>query len=217
MLDIMKIYFDGCSWTAGGELSNPKKHRYSKVLCEKLEAEEHNIARSGSSNDRIVRNLLIENNIEEYDLAVIQMTFPARFEIYNGGRWRNVNYSGVIHDIRIGKEPDKSKALWRTPFADFWMQFYREVYHPIMGQTNEHINYITIKNHCKVHNVPLIIATCLGKEGDPFHTRDRFEGPSVLEYDLNMAHIKYPRKPLGHPDEEGHRMIAEDLYKLCKK
>ena len=63
----MKIYFDGCSWTRGAELQNPEEERYSKLLCNELGAEETNLAVSGGSNDRIVRNLLVENNIEDYE------------------------------------------------------------------------------------------------------------------------------------------------------
>ena len=73
----MKIYFDGCSWTKGAELENPEEERYSKLICNHLGAEETNLSMSGGSNDRIVRQLLVEINIEEYDLAIIQMTFPA--------------------------------------------------------------------------------------------------------------------------------------------
>ena len=76
----MKIYFDGCSWTQGTELENQEEERYSKLICNHLGAEENNLGYGGGSNDRIVRNLLVENNIEKYDAAFIQMTFPARTE-----------------------------------------------------------------------------------------------------------------------------------------
>ena len=43
---------------------------------------------SGGSNDRIVRNMLVNKKLEEYDLAVIEMTFPARTEYYSGITWK---------------------------------------------------------------------------------------------------------------------------------
>ena len=89
----MKIYFDGCSWTKGLELNNPEEERYSKLVCDEVGAEETNFAMHGGSNDRIIRNLIVENNIEEYDYAVIQMTFPARTE-YLDDKWRYVNPCG---------------------------------------------------------------------------------------------------------------------------
>ena len=46
----MKIYFDGCSWTEGAELSQPQEERYSKLICDKLGAEETNLALGGGGN-----------------------------------------------------------------------------------------------------------------------------------------------------------------------
>ena len=68
----MKIYFDGCSRTWGGELENREQERFSSLICKKLDAEEYNISRGGASNERIVRQLLVENDITDYDLAIIQ-------------------------------------------------------------------------------------------------------------------------------------------------
>ena len=86
----MKIYFDGCSWTKGEELIHEEQERYSKLICDDLGAEETNLSIKGGSNNRIVRNLLVENNIEDYDLAIIQMTFPVRTEYFDKD-WVRVN------------------------------------------------------------------------------------------------------------------------------
>ena len=55
----MKIYFDGCSWTWGAELKDPYQSRYSKIISDKLGAEEYNISKCGASNNRITRQLLV--------------------------------------------------------------------------------------------------------------------------------------------------------------
>ena len=59
----MKIYFDGCSWTEGAELKDPHQSRYSKIICDKLGAEEYNISKSGAGNDRMVRQLLVDHKL----------------------------------------------------------------------------------------------------------------------------------------------------------
>ena len=93
----MKIYFDGCSWTKGGNLNNKLEERFSRLVSDHFGAEETNLASSGGSNDKIIRNLIVESNIEEYDLAVIQMTYPARTEYYSGiPRQKKVFLSGWI-------------------------------------------------------------------------------------------------------------------------
>jgi len=44
----MKIYFDGCSYTAGENyLSDYKEQRYSARVAKHFGAEEHNFARGG--------------------------------------------------------------------------------------------------------------------------------------------------------------------------
>ena len=40
----MKIYFDGCAKTYGAAVQHNIKQRYSTLLCDKLGAEEYNIA-----------------------------------------------------------------------------------------------------------------------------------------------------------------------------
>ena len=57
----MKIYFDGCSWTWGAELEDPYQSRFSKIISDKLGAEEYNISKRGASNHRIVRQLLVDH------------------------------------------------------------------------------------------------------------------------------------------------------------
>ena len=59
----MKVYFDGCSWTNGAELDHPEQERFSKLICDEFGAEETNLSIKGGSNDRIVRNLLVEHNM----------------------------------------------------------------------------------------------------------------------------------------------------------
>ena len=81
-MDLKRVYFDGCSWTRGSELEHPEEERFSRLLSQHYNFEELNLGKSGGSNDRIVRNLIAENNIVFYDLAIIQMTLPARTEFY---------------------------------------------------------------------------------------------------------------------------------------
>ena len=202
----MKIYFDGCSWTQGAELENEEEERFSKLLCNELGAEETNLAIGGGSNDRIVRNLLIEHNIEDYDLAIIQMTYPARTEYYNDNsvhahkKWVRVNpkqsYSTSMYEkianfqLKEGKFSEK-KAFWR--------EYYTDVTNQEFFDNKEKIHFQTIKNHCEVKKVPLILLTIN-------------QWTQTTAYQLNL-----PRKQAftyhryGHPTKETHRLIADDL------
>ena len=81
----MKIYFDGCSNTYGAELAKPECSRYSKIVSEHFGAEEHNVSRRGSSDKRMMRNLL-ETDLEPYDYIIVQLTCKNRTEFYDDNR-----------------------------------------------------------------------------------------------------------------------------------
>lgn len=89
----MKIYFDGCAKTGGYSRTGRVDDRYPKLLCEKLSAEEYNLAQRNGNNNRIVRNLL-EHNLSDFDLFVIQMTKRNRFEYYDRVErsWISIGY-----------------------------------------------------------------------------------------------------------------------------
>ena len=216
----MRIYFDGCSWTKGAELENLEEERFSRLVCQDFDAEEKNISNSGGSNDRIVRNLLVNKNIEEYDLAVIQMTFPARTEYYSGitykkgvrkSGWKCVNpkynFSVILNEMKqVGL--DSFDALFKSAFTQlkdhkrFWVDYYRTVTTPEFFEMKEKIQKQTIENHCKVKGVPLVICTI-----NPW-TNETF--------DLQMNRNSLPTHHFGHPTKEGHRTLADKIIRTAK-
>jgi len=214
----MKIYFDGCSWTAGAELENKEEERFSKLLCNELGAEETNLAISGGSNDRIVRNLLVEHNIEDYDLAVIQMTFPVRTEFYHYGKapakgerwikqprhvkddWTKVspknNYNKWLHGENGNIERLGEKF---TDHAAFWKYYYLHVTNEKYFETKEKIHYHTIRNSCKI---PLVLLTI-----------NRW---TKLPFDLQLEDgTRHMRHKMGHPTKELHKHFAKEIYSLA--
>ena len=193
----MRIYFDGCSWTEGAELEFPKEERYSKLICDDLGAEETNLSMGGGSNDRIVRNLLVENNIEKYDLAVIQMTFPARTEYWDK-KWIKVsaksNYNKWLH----GENGDIRRIAEKfTDHNKFWKYYYTKVASEKLFGVKEKINFQTIRNHCKVMGVPLILSS--------------INTWSKLYFDYLMKMKREHRAKMGHPNKMGHQIIAKTI------
>jgi len=195
----MKIYFDGCSWTKGSELENPEEERFSKLLCNKLGAEETNLAVSGGSNDRIVRNLLVDKNIEDYDLAVIQMTLPTRTEYYDG-RWIRVN---PPHNSSKPFHQRNSIIKWvdegeRLEHSDFWKYWFMNITNVKYFETKEKIHYHTIRNSCKI---PLVLLTI-----------NRW---TKLSFDLQLENgTRSMKHRYGHPNKEYHKLIANQILQF---
>ena len=213
----MKIYVDGCSYSYGQELKDPEKTRYSTLLGKKIGAEVYNIARCSASNARIVRNLLVENDITKYDLAIIQLTFPERLEYYDPHRvpknkknkgWTNitihnatdVDYGG---DFRAKSREEEIRKGIKPIDKEFWNYYYKNIYQEQYGRAYEQIAHTTIKNHCKVNNVPLALLTS--------------DDSSPLDYTLQLNNGKrYAKAKYRHPNELGHMRIALDLMFIIK-
>jgi hypothetical protein len=183
----MRIYFDGDSFTRGVELINQTENRFSRLISDHYNTQEYNFSDAGACNGAIVRRLVVENNIKEYDLAVIQMTLPVRMEYYDGKQYKNIREKDFVE----------------------WKQFYlKNIYHDKFGSDYEYLYYRAIKDHCNAKGTPLIITTnrSYKRHSTPSNKRTNF--------DLYLDSKEYPRAKKGHPNQEGHRMIADDIIKL---
>tara|TARA_B100000963_G_scaffold164_1_gene172 strand:- start:23615 stop:24244 length:630 start_codon:yes stop_codon:yes gene_type:complete len=208
----MKIYFDGCSMTHGrGYLGEDFKNiRWSKILCNQLGAEEYNISSSGSSNQRILRNLATKNFNEKYDLAVIQLTFPSRTEYYDGEKFKQINshvvrrrdgsYNVAKKGIHGLSREVRNKNNGGSSY--FWEMYFNRIYDDVYGHTIEEMVYNSVKSICKVKNIPLIMLSC-------FRT-------TKLSYDIMILPEIY--EPVSdtnlHPSVSSQISIASDVYNL---
>jgi len=136
----MKIYFDGDSWMNGVGLDEEHRlsQRFSALISKELGAKEYNVSEGSKSNHSIVRHLLLVHDISQYDLAIIQMSFPNRMEYYDK-RWKGTSVT--------------------KPKTEFWRQYYKEVYNETYGSTSERIFAMNIRDHCKANKVKLILVT----------------------------------------------------------
>ncbi len=191
----MKIYFDGSSWMTGVELEDRSK-RYSTLISKHLGAEEYNIASGGASNNQIVRQLVTENDIADYDLAIIQMSMAMRWEFYDDTQKEWVQ----LRPITQPSEKEHKK----------WLRYYYgQMYSDHFGTTYEHMFSQLVRDHCKVKGTPLILLTNRHADGFKYTT-----SPTNFKFDLDISDPKYPRAKGGHPSEEGHLQITEDILKL---
>jgi len=161
----------------------------------------------------MVRQLLVDHkNISEFDLVIIQLTFPSRHEYYDKRkkRFRScTNWSGVakysLEDLaKITWCKDRRDKILNNvkldPIDKVWLDYYRHVYEDEYGDACEDMSATAIRSYCKANNVPLILATVNSKKH------------SKLSYDVYCGDV--PKAGGGHPNEEGHKIIANDLLRL---
>tara|TARA_Y100001973_G_C5132356_1_gene298463 strand:+ start:431 stop:1030 length:600 start_codon:yes stop_codon:yes gene_type:complete len=186
----MKIYFDGDSWTFGSEVE--LHERFSYLLSNHYGVEECNVSVGGASNHRVARQTLVEYNISDYDLAIVQLTLPARSEWCVDDKW---------YQVRPMTRGWKGNTL-KNYVCDYYEKIYSEKY----GNTYEKLFATSIRSHCKVNNVPLILMT--NRTAYPIKYPTTY---CNAEFDVHLADLDLPRAKNKHPSSEGHRMIFEIL------
>ena len=198
----MKIYFDGGSDMNGAELKNRYKTRFSRIISDYFGTIEHNTSMGGADNHRIVRQLLLnKNHISQFDYAIIQMTPRWRTEYHNGRKWERVM-------VPCKKCKPSSKLWLENTLApqkvenEFWRNYFR-IHSDEFFLSNEKMYQITIQSHCKAYGVPLIM---LGRNQS-----------SDLEFDFCFDESWISKAPDGHPNEEGHRQIADRIIGMLTK
>ena len=198
----MRIYFDGGSDMNGAELKNRYKTRFSRIISDYFGTIEYNTSMGGADNHRIVRQLLLnKNHISQFDYAIIQMTPRWRTEYHNGRKWERVM-------VPCKKCKPSSKLWLENTLApqkvenEFWRNYFR-IHSDEFFLSNEKMYQITIQSHCKAYGVPLIM---LGRNQS-----------SDLEFDFCFDESWISKAPDGHPNEEGHRQIADRIIGMLTK
>ena len=185
----MKIYFDGCAKTRGDAIKPYEYNRFTTLLCNKLGAEEYNIARGGSSNRRLVRNLL-EHDLSKYDLFIIQMSKRERLEWYNKTKkeWRNVCTN--ICAPHKGTEKDYSSGK-----KEHFKYYFDRIYTDEMGIIDEKICFSAMKSLLQNKNHVII-----------------FMGNHECSVPVDFSY----RKGKGYHDrfdEKAHKKIYNDIIR----
>lgn len=231
----MKLFTNGCSFTWGAEIIENEclnqesdqftdqhqlfreQHVYPYLLHKKLGTKELvNIAAGASSNAKIVRETLdffinrINNNLPVDDyLAVIQWTGTSRYELYEGkDRWISVFPAGAI-PLQL---PERLTVLQQ-----------RMLDHPLNYELEWHRQIICLSSFFNQHKIKYLFATI-----SKFASDDNFELPegyyrnsiNWLGTDEGSNQVLIDSGliyPWRHPNLEGHKVIADRLYKRLKE
>jgi len=211
----MKIVFSGCSYTWGAELVENDKHRYSKIICDSLQASEVNLAVSGSANEAIFLRLVeyLENHTANY--IVLQLTDVHRISIahvkpgfFSSLNYKSKNSNGLYKSINLkiaqhlyyqGK--DNTEAWYRMTRYKLLML---EVY-----LNSKNIPYvICVKNHDNE------LLTYMNDPCIPDTIKNKF-------YTVGLDKLCYGNRTTGvdsgHPNEQGHKLIAAALRTKLKE
>ena len=162
----------GCSFMNGdaidNEMGKPMHVRPAMVLAKKLNCKEENLARTGSSNDRIFRNIFnwVESNSNpafspnfKNPLIIIGLSGTARYPVWNDFRKQWFD----IQPANVGSYDDRGLSRVNENITDgygnvkdlrFWQEYYiKWIYNSEKENEKLQRNVIMLHHYLKAKNV----------------------------------------------------------------
>lgn len=203
----------GDSFTAGDELTDHYQ-AWPYKLADAIGYEVHNMGQSGCSNNSILRRTLEELAHTHYDLVVIGWSSPGRIE------WKDD--IGIPYDIWPGYPTTRQffkDHPWRADFLSYISQYHNSAY--LYQQYL--IKVISLQSYCKTRNIEYLMMDIkyndyyrsVGKEQHELLEQqidsNRFVG--FKQFGMVELTSNLPYGKGGHPLEQGHKRIANELKK----
>ena len=226
---------NGCSWTWGGGFENlPDNDRLETVwphhLMNLLEFDNNvNLSQGCGSNQRIVRTTLdwiLQQDRETLDntTAVIQWTEPSRYEYYskttepdlsNQWDWDNSddNWALVKAGICIYPPGSRNYHIHIEEFQDSQMRY--KTYSDIEGLYSFITQFTALANIFETYNIKYYYWSALGIPVKYFPNNLKTYASNFNWINIKHNDWYYERisKEDNHPNEYGHRRIAQYIFK----
>ena len=199
----MNIGFAGCSFTYGSELERAEESRWSKLVSERLGANELNFAKPGSSNDEICKNVFEQVNRDQFDFFVIQVTSNIRFSlalhrkvVSIGPTQRHIDeLYNLISKVCFSKYSQYDDSIWHEMTR--WKLIC--LHHYLTNIRMKHM-FVFMSDDQRSRMMSDMMT--------PNSFRNVSSNISLLDYCVECG---YPMGPNRHPLEQGHEGIANDI------
>ena len=125
----MRLYFNGCSFTYGAELTNPEKFSWPTVVAKSINAVFVNDAVSGGSNDRIMYKTIL--NLHDFDFFFVAWTSYTRFTEYNPADNYEVNFLpdlALDPNVHFSDDLKKNYAKYVNYGKSYYADWFNELY-----------------------------------------------------------------------------------------
>jgi lysophospholipase L1-like esterase len=206
----------GDSFTYGDELVDHYQ-AWPYQLADRLGHEVHNMGRSGSSNASILRRTLGELAANHYDLVIIGWTSPGRIE------WKDD--IGIAYNVWPGYPTTTQFCKdhpWRADLINYISQHHNSSY--LYEQYL--IQVISLQSYCQLNNIDYRMISVrhndyYRKVGAEIHEQlalkiDAEKYIGLGEFGMAELTDNLPRGKGGHPLEQGHKRIADEIAKYIR-
>lgn len=208
----MNLVVFGDSWPNGAELKQGEK-TFGKILFELLNAKQYiHCAIGGSSNDRTV--LQLHNFVKTMDTSKEHL---AVFFLTDVSRRSFINEEDEIIDIKIPANVEEEQDILRK-------NWYKYFYSKTQSNFDHCRNILSLQKICRDHNIKDYYIQGWGSAPIDFSGVDQskiypktcaelfgcLEVGDEFHIDRGNQYIT-PNK--SHPNQQGHVLIAQTLYK----
>jgi hypothetical protein len=238
----MIIYANGCSFTHGDELTDPKEHAWPVILSNKLKAKICNDACPGGTNYRTVYRT-IKNLKDNYDLYLIAWTDYSRFTFYQSYNNFEINFNAQLkNDIFQENSNFLDFAFylykhWYNELYAFkiWLQQIIQLQSLLKDKPYLMINTVSNNLNCWatpketfIESVKNLINFDLMNDDQLFAEHEEIQYYLNIidltkfyrwgEFHINQLCKQFPVGPYGHILKDGHEHLANLLYNhICLK
>jgi hypothetical protein len=228
----MTAFFIGCSFTHGDDLDNKDRDAWPSLVSKHKGIGFVNGAVSGSSNERIVYQLL--KNVDDHEQFYIAWSDISRFTRYYHDN-HEVNFNVHLRNTRFAGDPNflnygtlHYKYWYNELFAfKLWLQQIVLVQTYLDSKSKKYLMINTVDNHIKrwtsdwknfnnsvkslvcfdsMNDEQLLDEHLEIKKLEKQIDRDRFLGWGDITLQSLTAHC--PKGPTNHPLQQGHQAIA---------
>lgn len=204
----MNIAFFGDSFTWGDELDNPQNDRFSRLVCQKFDANEINISRRGSGNEEICLNateFIMSNH--QADFICIQLSNYIRYTYVSKDRFKNTSrFSTINPNSTSSTAKEKLLSLSLYSFADGNYKLYYAM---------TRYKVYLLSEVLKSKNIPHLFTVKSSdiKEflEDDLLSKDFYDNFYTKSLKDSLSESNIALKSGGHPCELGHKFIAEEI------
>jgi hypothetical protein len=178
----MKLYFNGCSVTYGDELEHPELDAWPVLVAKHHAVDYTNDAVRGGSNDRIVRQTII--NVDHYDKFYIQWTYVDRFMLTDTSNNWQVSFQRQLINHQY-----RNVDYYQT----FGKYYYAHWSSPIQNYINWLTQIISLQSVFKLKNKPYVMFCNSNNIAKPFaHQFDFFTEESLcncIKHSVDLSTI----------------------------
>jgi hypothetical protein len=233
----MTAFFTGCSFTYGDDLENRAVEAWPSLIGNKKQIDFVNNAASGSSNERIVYQVI--KNLHKHDKFYIAWTDISRFTRYFSDN-HEINFNVQLANSRFANDPcfldygNLHYRYWYNELFSFklWLQQVILLQTYLDANSKQWIMINTFDNHIKrwtsdwnQFNNSVQSLLCFDSMDDEQLFQEHLEIKKLEKQidtdrflgwrDITLASLTkdYPKGPTKHPLQEGHQVIAEYILK----